>query len=180
MSDFSSDAPSLSPSMTGPLQDSLVEPQEKLREGPLSFSFARQRWQNGILLALQAAAMLAVGGFLLSQMSVTPKLQVQMAILGGLLTIGGLAMLPRIFVDFFGSITVDHHGIHMTPTIVGFSAPWSMIEKWEIKECNGTTAAHCIRVWANGSKDSHMVPAGFLNLQDLHRLRKVMVSGRPA
>jgi hypothetical protein len=180
MSDFNNNTASLSPSMSSQVCDSLVEPQAAEQEAELNFGFARQRWQNGILLTLQAAAMFAAGIFLLSEIPATPNLKVQMAILSGLLIAGGIVMLPKILVDFFGSIRVDETGIHMAPTLVGFSAPWSMVEKWEIRDCNGATASHSIRVWSNDTNRSHTVPAGFLSHHDLHRLRRVMLASSPS
>ena len=118
MSSVPNNAASLTLSSAG---DSLVEP-DTLPGEPLNFSFARQRWQNGILGSLQAAALLAAGAFLLKEIPATPNLTVQMAILGVLLIIGALFMVPRILVDFFGSITIDSQGIHMSPGFAGFSA----------------------------------------------------------
>lgn len=180
MSDFNNNTASLSSSISSLAGDSLVEPQEAERETDLCFGFARQRWQNGILLTLQAAAMFGAGAFLISEIPATPNLKVQMAILGGLLIVGGLAMLPIIVVDFFGAVRVDQTGIHMVPSVVGFSAPWSIVEKWEVRDCNGVTASHSIRVWESDTNRSHTVPAGFLSHHDLHRLRRVMVASSPS
>ena len=179
MADFSNN-PSFAPSLSSIVGDSLVEPNSPSQMTQLSFGFARQRWQNGILLSLQAAAMFGAGGFLLSEIPATPGLKIQMAILSVILIAGGLWMVPKIIVYFFGAIRVDQTGIHMEPTIVGFSTPWEEIEKWEVRDCNGTIASHCVRVWSKSVNHSHIIPAGFLCHRDLHLLRRVMLTASPS
>lgn len=179
MSDFSNNS-SLAPAFSSLVGDSLVEPHHSRQPPRLTFGFARQRWQSGALLSLQATALVGAGAFLLSEIPATPGLKVQMAILSMILISGGLWVVPKIIVDFFGTIRVDQSGIHMEPTIVGFSTHWDQITKWEVRDCNGTTASHCVRVWSKTTNHSHTIPAGFLCHQDLHLLRRVMLVASPS
>ncbi|MFO1004934.1 MAG: hypothetical protein U0929_03160 [Planctomycetaceae bacterium] len=171
---------SLTQTFSSLVGESLVEPHPSHKPTRLSFGFARQRWQSGLLLMLQASVLIGVGAFLLSEIPATPGLKVQMAILSVILIGGGLWMVPKIVVDFFGSIRVDQTGIHMEPTIVGFSTPWDQIERWEVRDCNGTMVSHCVRVWTKSSHHSHTIPAGYLCHRDLHLLRRVLLVASPS
>ncbi|MFO1096313.1 MAG: hypothetical protein U0992_23865 [Planctomycetaceae bacterium] len=175
MSQFHPDSMSLSPAL-GQRNTDVVE---TLDAEPHAFAFVRQRWQNGILTVVGAGLMGVSGGFLLSQISATPGLKVQLAILGALLLIGALVMLRKAGTDLFGSIHVDRDGIHMRPTLAGFSVPWNRINRWEVCEDAQATYLPCLKVWVDGEEHPRSVPNGFLSHQDLHRLRKLLLVGRP-
>lgn len=160
--------------------DSLVEPPLPHKPFQLRFGFARQRWRSGVLLSLQAVVLTGVGAFLIAEIPTTPGLTVQMAILSGILIAGGLWMVPKIVVDFFGSIRVDQTGIHMEPALVGFSTSWEQIEHWEVRDCRGTMVSHCVRLWIKSTHLSHTIPAGYLSLHDLYLLRRVLLVASPA
>lgn len=179
MADYSNDS-GLTQAHTSFVGDSLVEPHLSRLPTRLSFGFTRQRWQSGLRHSLQAAALIGVGAFLLYEIPATPGLKVQMAILSMILIFGGLWMVPKIIVDFFGSIRVDQTGIHMEPTLVGFSTPWDQIERWEVRDCNGTEVSHCVRVWTKSSHHSHTIPAGYLGYHDLHLLRRILLVASPS
>ena len=179
MSDFVNNT-SMAPAMSSIVGESLIDQFPFSQQNGVKVGFARQRWQNGILLTLQAGALIGAGAFLLHEIPATPGLKVQMAILSVILIAGGLWMIPKILVDFFGTIQIDQRGIHMGPSLVGFSTPWSDVEKWEIRDCHGVTAAHCVRVWPKNSTQTHTVPAGFLSHHDLHLLRRLMLAAGPA
>ena len=181
MADFSNNTASCPPPFRHLSVIRWSNPKRPSQMTQLSFGFARQRWQNGILLSLcRLAPCSGLVHSCFSEIPATPNLKVQMAILGVILIVGGLSMLPKIVVDFFGAVRVDQTGIHMVPSVVGFSAPWSIVEKWEVRDCNGVTASHSIRVWESDTNRSHTVPAGFLSHHDLHRLRRVMVASSPS
>lgn len=179
MADYSNN-PSLTQTFSSLVGDSLVEPHPAQQPTRLSFGFARQRWQSGLFLSLQAAVLIGVGVFLLSEIPATPGLKVQMVILSVILITGGLWMVPKIVVNFFGSIRVDQTGIHMEPTLVGFSTPWDQIERWEVRDCHGAIVTHSVRVWTKSSHHSHTIPAGYLCHRDLHLLRRVLLVASPS
>jgi hypothetical protein len=71
MADYSNN-PSLTQTFSSLVGDSLVEPHPAQHPTRLSFGFARQRWQSGLFLSLQAAVLIGVGVFLLSEIPATP------------------------------------------------------------------------------------------------------------
>jgi len=156
--------------------DSLVD---SMVESPLSFTFARQRWQNGVMSLLGSMAMAATGGFLLSEIPRTPGLKVQMAILGVLLLLGSIALLYRIAIDLFGAVRVDRKGIHVRPAFAGFSAPWKAVQRWEVADDRSSAYLPCLKVWVDGKEHPHVVPGGMLSHHDLRQLRKLLIVGRP-
>lgn len=175
MPQFNPETMSLSPA----LGQQEADRAETLHAEPHAFAFARQRWQNGMTTVIGASIMAISGGFLLSQIPATPGLKVQLAILGAILLIGALAMIRKAATDLLGSIQVDRDGIHMRPVIAGFSAPWSRVSRWEVCEDAQATYLPCLKVWVEGQEHPHSVPNGFLNDHDLHRLRKLLLVGRP-
>ncbi len=63
-----------------------------------TYWFGRRLWLNGMGRCVQALLLLAAGVFLLTQITSTPNLVVQIAITGSLMALGGLAMA---FCGFF-------------------------------------------------------------------------------
>ncbi|MFO0915973.1 MAG: hypothetical protein U0795_23645 [Pirellulales bacterium] len=138
-------------------------------------SFARQRWHQGAVALFGATAMLVAGGFLLSQLSDTPKLVPQMVALSLLLIGGGLAMVPGILRDLFGSVVVNEGGIQMQPALIGFSVPWSQVDRWEVHDTPHLgAAAPVLKVWVKGQKEPRTVPGGYLSHHDVQRLRHAL------
>jgi hypothetical protein len=129
-----------------------------------SFWFGRRLWMNAAGLCVQAALLLAAGIFLLTQISSTPNLAVQIAITGGLLSLGGIAMLVRAVGDFLSGLKVDRHGVRVRMSGKGFAVPWTAVERWnmspkerKLKELPGIT------VWVVGNKKPFTVPDGHLD-----------------
>ncbi len=98
------------------------------------FWFGRKLWTAGLGLVLQGAALIAAGVFLLTQMSSTPNLVVQIALTGSLLTLGGVAMLYRALGDFMAAMRIDRHGIRVHLGWQRMFIPWSCVEAWSVQE----------------------------------------------
>jgi hypothetical protein len=129
-----------------------------------SFWFGRRLWMSAVGLCVQAALLLAAGIFLLTQISSTPNLTVQIAITGALLTLGGLAMIVRALGDFLSGLKVDRQGLRVRMAGRGFAVPWTAVERWnmspkerKLKELPGIT------VWVVGNKKPFTVPDGYLD-----------------
>jgi hypothetical protein len=102
--------------------------------------------------------------FLLSQISSTPNLAVQIEITGGLLCLGGVAMMLRALGELLSGLKVDRQGIRVRMNGKGFAVPWTAVERWNVspkerklKELPGIT------VWVVGNKKPFTVPDGNLD-----------------
>ena len=92
MSDFSNTAPSpLSLQPTSQLETN--SPIGKTNNRPV---FAPRGWTSRAFSALQATALLVSGVFLLTNITDTPGLEFQVALLGTLLIAGGFGMLSQL------------------------------------------------------------------------------------
>ncbi len=92
MSDFSNAA--LSQSSLQPT--SRFEAPSPINNSKNRHTFAPRSWTSRALAALQAAALLVSGVFLLTNITDTPGLEVQVALLGTLLIAGGFGMLSQL------------------------------------------------------------------------------------
>jgi hypothetical protein len=138
------------------------------------FPFARQRWLVGVGVVVQGTLMMITGGFLLTQVSSTPNLAIQIAIVGTLLAGGGLAILTRAWSDFLGGLTIDRDGLRASLGWSSFTMPWADVARWRVSE----TAANIvdlssIEIWTAKSKFPRVVPGGRLSVTDHHRLRQL-------
>ena len=139
------------------------------------FPFARQRWLVGVGVVVQATLMMIAGGFLLTQVSSTPNLAIQIAIVGTLLAAGGLAILTRAWSDFLGGLTIDRDGLRASLGWSSFKIFWSDVARWRVSE----TAAKIvdlssIEIWSATSQFPRVVPGGRLSVKDHHRIRQLL------
>lgn len=98
------------------------------------FWFGRRLWMAGLGICVQATLLIVAGVFLLTQISSTPNLAVQIAITGGLLTLGGIAMLYRALGDFLAGLRIDRKGIRVQVGWRRSFLPWSKIERWNVDD----------------------------------------------
>lgn len=110
--------------------------------------FGRRLWLAGLGKCVQALLLLAAGVFLLTQISSTPNLVVQIALTGSLLTAGGAAMLYRALGDFLAGMKVDRQWLKIRTGWKSVSVPWSKVEKWRIEDHVPKIAQlPCITLW---------------------------------
>lgn len=138
------------------------------------FPFVKQRWFTGCSTIFQGGLMIAVGGFLLSQIPATPNLVVQMAIVGSLLAGGGLYVLSYAWNDFFGGLTIDQSGVQATNGWSSFYLPWADVARWRVNDHAADVAdLTSLEVWTDDVELPHQVPGGRLSEKDHHRVRQL-------
>jgi hypothetical protein len=145
-----------------------------------TFWLGRRMWTTCLGLAVQSALLLGAGVFLLTQISSTPNLVVQIALTGSLLSIGGLAMLAHAASVFLTRLTIDRSGLRARVGWSTFATPWSNVVRWSvttrrrsIKELPG------IRWWVEGSDGPVTIPDGYLDERSRPRILRLFVELAP-
>jgi hypothetical protein len=139
-----------------------------------SFWFGRGRWLAGISMCVQGSVLLGAGVFLLTQISSTPNLVVQVALVGGLLTIGGIALLFRSLGDFRVGLKVDSTGLRARLGWSGFTVPWSRVERWSVSDRKRRLSElPGITIWGAGSQRLFTIPDGYLDDKNRREIRHV-------
>jgi len=142
-----------------------------------SFLFVRRRWLAGGSKVFQAALMLGTGAFLLSQASSTPNLVLQIAVVGTLLAIGGIAILAYAVSDFLGGLRVDPHGIRVRLGWSGYSITWPEVARWRINDVAAKIPdLYSVEICTAESSLPLTVPGGCLSAADHHLLRRLFHS----
>ena len=141
----------------------------------LSIAFRSARWRVGLGFGAGGTVMLAVGAFLLSQIAATPALTAQLAILGSLGIVGGLALLTKSVRDLFGRLVINDDGIAVRPVFAGFSISWNELTNWEVKvDRNQHPDVPAIRFWTQGTLCPLFVSNGWLNDEARDHIRHAL------
>ncbi len=151
---------------------------------PHHFWFGRRIWTQVLGKAFQATVLLTAGIFLLVQAAATPKLIMQMSMVGGLLTIGGLAILVAAIGEIRSRLVIDQAGITARTGLTGFSIPWARIDRWSISE---TSRAHdqcaTLAIWGVGNSQPMTVADKYFSDADrrlAHRVLRAFAFGKEA
>lgn len=145
-----------------------------------SFTFSAQRWKSGLVQGAGGLGLLGMGAFLLSQISSTPGLAAQLAILGSVCSVGGLAMLLKSIRDFFGRLNIDETGIAVRPGFAGYSVAWSELTRWDVKlDEDQHPEAHSLRFWTTNSPCAMFVPNSWLSDHDRAQVRRALLAHAP-
>ncbi len=142
---------------------------------PHQFWFGQRTWSQSLGKVLQATVLLAAGIFLLMQASATPKLFVQMSMVGGLLATGGVAILLFAVSEARSRLIIDQKGISARTGLTGFSIPWSRIDRWSISESNrhhGQCAA--LAVWGVGNSQPMTIADSYFDESDRRLVHRVL------
>lgn len=140
-----------------------------------SFPFATRRWLAGFRRVAGAIIVGGTGSFLLMQISSTPGLVIQLAILGMLLIACAIFLLAGAVHDLFGRFIVDGRGVHQRPAFAGFSIGWEELQKWEVREdLPEISALPVIRLWGPQASGSYVVQSGLLSEADRHEIRRLL------
>lgn len=144
------------------------------------FSFARRRWAIGAGKIIQSGLMIASGVFLLTQIRSTPNLAIQIAIVGGLIAIGGAAIAVRSLRDFFGGVSISPAGVNVRFAIERYSLPWDQVEKWQVNELAADVAEMpAISFWTKRDVVRKTVPGCHLTVEDYRHVRQVLAAMAP-
>jgi hypothetical protein len=144
-----------------------------------SFPFAPERWLRGVGTCIQASLMIGVAGFLLTQLSSTPGLVVQIVIVGALLIVGGLTLIVRSVGDFFGGLRIDREGIRARLGLTRFELPWSSVRQWRVDENCKMPELTCVEFTSKGIDFPKGIPGGSLSYKDLRRAQHVLQAFAP-
>jgi hypothetical protein len=139
------------------------------------FPFVRQRWLTGAGTLVQAALMLTTGIFLLTQISSTPNLALQISIVGLLLSAGGCLLLWLSWSDFFGGLRIDADTMRARLTWKSFRITWPEISGWRVNEAAAKLPdLASVEIWLQDGGYPLIVPGGRLSVADHHALRQLL------
>ena len=134
----------------------------------------------GFAQGLGSAAFLLTGLFMLSQISTTPALAVQLSTVGLLLSLAGSVVFYHAAQRLFGSIVVDEIGVSRNPSLAGFLIPWSRLSRWVVREsCLPARGLPVVRFWVDGNPLEFTLPADALDADGLRALRKALRDRAP-
>jgi hypothetical protein len=143
---------------------------------PQSFAFISHRWKSGVTQGASGTGLLVMGAFLLSQISSTPALVSQLAILGAACSIGGLALLTKAVGDLFGKLVIDEAGIAIRPAFTGYAIAWNELSQWDVNLDADFPEAHSVRFWTPSSPCALSIPNSWLNHHDRTQVRRCLLS----
>lgn len=122
---------------------------------------------QGLLLA-------ATGGFLLWNLHVAPQLAMQAAILGGLLTAGGIGLIMHALMDVTSHLTIDEAGIRGRFGWDAFKLSWHDLRRWWVSEHDDRYAGLAIAELCSYQHPPKTIPGGYLDREDRRLLRSLL------
>ena len=117
-----------------------------------------------------------MGVFLLTQIGSTPGLVTQLAILGSVCSVGGLALLTKSISNLFGRLVIDETGIAVRPGLTGYSIAWNELNRWDVNLDSEHSEAHSIRFWTTGSPCALFIPNSRLTHHDRAQVRRALLA----
>lgn len=143
----------------------------------LTWSFAAQRWRNGLTVGFGAVLQLSLALFLLSQISTSPGLKSQLSAMVFIFCVSGATCLIASIRDLFGRLVVDDKGISVHPGIAGFSLTWEQVVRCEVLAAqSGHADAAFLQLWIDGSDSPWSVPCGWLSQADRVEIQHALES----
>jgi len=133
--------------------------------------FWRNRQWIGLAALLQSALMAISGAFLLSQIPVTPRLALQITIVGLLLAGGSMFLGLNALRDLRGFLRMDAHGLAARLGLRQVRILWDEVTKWRINDIARSPVLSAVEVWTKSSPDALCVPGGMISPSELHRVR---------
>lgn len=168
------------PMSQGPAKVVATQPREIDAAATHQFPFSRRRWAMGAGKIIQALLMLASGVFLLTQIRATPNLSVQIAIVGGLIAVGGAALAVRSLRDLFGGLTISPDGVQVRFALERYSLSWDQIEKWQVNELAADVAEMpVVSFWTQTDVVRKTIPGCHLTIEDYRHVRQVLAAIAP-
>jgi len=136
-----------------------------------SMEFWRNRQGIGLAAFLQSVLMVGSGVFLLSQIPVTPRLALQMSIVGLLLIGGSMFFALNAIRDLRGFLRLDTRGLAARLGLRQVRILWDEVTKWRINDIARSPVLAAVEVWTKSSPDALCVPGGMISQIELHRVR---------
>lgn len=138
-------------------------------------TYAAKRRLVTAAYAGQGFAMAVAGGFLIANLRVAPQLAVQAAILGGLLVVGGCALVLHSLVGATSHLTVDAIGVRGRFGWSAFDITWPDLRQWWVSDHEDRYAGLVsAQLWPSDDCRATSIPGGFLDRHDRRRLRAVL------
>lgn len=168
------------PMSQGPAQPKAALSREIDLAAEHRFPFVRRRWAVGAGKIIQSCLMIASGVFLLAQIRSTTNLAIQIAIVGGLIAVGGAAIAVRSLRDFFGGVSISPVGVNLRFAIGRYVLPWDEIERWQVSELAAEVAEMpAISFWTKGDVVRKSIPGCHLTVEDYRHARQVLAAIAP-
>lgn len=142
---------------------------------PESFRFTRQLLRRAVGRAAKGSALAITSLFLFSQIEHTPSLKWQMALLAAVGLMAGVAYIAGAVHDLYGKLTIDVHGIHLTPHLTGFSINWRDLDQWDVQEFTRTSAGFPrMKFWLLGDRSPVLVPSECFHDDEYERIASAL------
>ncbi len=144
------------------------------------FAFVRRRWAAGAGTVIQGVLLTTAGGFLLSQVQSTPRLAVQVAIVGGLLLAGGIALFVRAAGDFVGQVSVGPAGLQARLGWAHRSFTWPEVKRWRVRdEFADADEMRSLEIWPASSGRVLAIRGGRMSERDHRQVRQLLQAFAP-
>jgi hypothetical protein len=136
------------------------------------FYLAPLCWPAAVDNLVKFVMTFAPGVFLLTQVSETPSLRVRIAVVGGLLTMGGIVFFAQAVRDLLGGLTIDAAGITCRRGLLfPKTISWSDLCRWNVNESAAKTSAFpSIQFWTTESESPQVTIYGARLSGKDHRL----------
>jgi hypothetical protein len=148
------------------------------------FWFGRKLWLSAVSKFLQGSFLVAAGVFLLAQISTTPKLAAQIALTGGLMTVGGLVMYYFLLAGLISRMTVDSKGLRLRLGWTSVSVAWAQVERWDFSERRqAMPQMPGVTIWVKQRPRPLVIPDGHLSDEtrgDIYQLLHAFAYGKQA
>ncbi|MBI3866282.1 MAG: hypothetical protein HY290_30755 [Planctomycetia bacterium] len=136
------------------------------------FQFAPLCWPAAVDSLVKFLMTFVPGVFLLTQVSATPSLKVQIAVVGALLIAGGMVFFAQSVHDLLGGLTIDAAGItSRRGLLLSKTISWSDLRCWNVNESAAkTTDIPSIQFWTADTKFPQVTIFGGCLTEKDHRL----------
>lgn len=137
-------------------------------------TYATKRRLVAVMWMAQGALLAAAGGFLVWNIHIAPQLAMQAAILGGLLSVGGIWMVLHAIMDMTSHLTVDEDGVRGRFGWGGFNLPWHDLRQWRASDHDDRFAGIAIAELWSRQRRAVTIPGGYLDREDRRQLRSLL------
>lgn len=142
-----------------------------------TFYFANERWKYGVLWAVQGIVSILIAAYLLSQISIAPKVVNQLLLCVGFMSGLGLFGLWRAARDFMSRVRVTDGGILLQEFVHQRFVPWPELEGWIVRTiADRDDSLPSVEIAIKGNKSRIEISPGSLSIGDLVALKAILSS----